>query len=64
MAIFSKNMPIYIDSYLHEVRGEYFAKELFDLHGFKNIYLATGRSEEEFDNMYWIKKVVGKEPPF
>lgn len=64
MAVFSKNMPIYIDSYLHEVRGEYFAKELFDLHGFKNIYLATGRSEEEFDNMYWIKKVVGKEPPF
>lgn len=58
------NTPIYIDSDLNDVmKGQDFAKELYD-EGFKNIYLSTGYLSTDFKNMYWIKQVVGKEPPF
>lgn len=55
---------IYIDSNLgNSVKGEDIAKELYEK-GFTNIYLATGKQPCEFSNCYWIREVVGKEPPF
>ncbi len=56
--------PIYIDSDLNEKRtGQSYAHELY-LEGYKNIYLATGYPDDSFPEMHWIKKIVGKEPPF
>jgi signal transduction histidine kinase len=61
---YSKETPLYIDSNLsYRVKGEILAKEIYDK-GFKNIYLATGYSKEDFGDMFWIKEVVGKQPPF
>ncbi|MGZ3772578.1 MAG: sensor histidine kinase [Pseudobdellovibrionaceae bacterium] len=54
---------IYIDSSLgNNVKGEDVAKKLFD-EGFKNLYLATGYSEDQFPHMSFVKGIVGKEPP-
>ncbi|MFC1522562.1 hypothetical protein ACFL6Y_09150 [Elusimicrobiota bacterium] len=39
------------------------AKELHEK-GFKNLYLETGHPPEAFSHATWIKKVVGKEPPW
>ncbi|MFC1522858.1 sensor histidine kinase [Elusimicrobiota bacterium] len=56
--------PIYLDSELGEgVKGEDIAKELHDK-GFTNLYLETGHPPEAFAHATWIKKVVGKEPPW
>jgi signal transduction histidine kinase len=56
--------PFYIDSELgHELRGEVYAEGLFK-RGFKELYLATGYEAGQFDDLPWIKKVVGKRPPF
>ena len=61
---FKKDTPIYIDSSLAEsIRGEDFAKELYD-QGFSELYLATGYDADHFKPMPWIKKIVGKNPPF
>ncbi|HSW92733.1 MAG TPA: hypothetical protein VLJ15_00085 [Gammaproteobacteria bacterium] len=61
---FDLTTPIYIDSDLKDaMSGQDFAKELYE-HGFKNIYLSTGHSPEKFPNMFWIKEIVGKMPPF
>lgn len=38
-------------------------KELYEK-GFKNIYLSTGYQNTDFSEMYWIKEIVGKLPPF
>lgn len=59
-----RTVALYVDSDLGEgERGEQFA-EKFLAAGFKNIYLATGTPAESFARMPWIKKVVGKEPPW
>jgi len=64
MTQYNKNVPIYIDSDLNDIiKGQDFAKELYE-DGFVNIYLATGFLPQDFPKMYWIKEVVGKEPPF
>lgn len=59
-----KAIEIYIDSDLHDViSGEDYAKDLFEL-GFLNIYLTTGKQFRTFGYMPWIKRVMGKAPPF
>jgi hypothetical protein len=61
---YALSTPIFIDSDLDDViKGQDFAKILYEK-GFKNIYLATGFSPTNFPTMYWIKEIVGKEPPF
>ncbi|NNM58255.1 MAG: sensor histidine kinase [Legionellales bacterium] len=59
-----KKTLIYVDADLtnHE-RGEDFAKELFEL-GYHELYLATGHEMEKFAHCYWLKEVIGKDPPF
>lgn len=53
----------YVDSNLGDgVRGEDVTKKLFEL-GFKNLYLATGYSPDEFKHVNWVIEVVGKEFP-
>jgi signal transduction histidine kinase/FixJ family two-component response regulator len=64
MHSYSKDTIIYIDSDLGSgINGELYAKELFDL-GFTEIHLATGRPANRFNNMPWIKSIIGKDPPF
>lgn len=58
-----KDSTVYIDSNLGSVKGEEFARELFEL-GFKEIYLSTGYEKTDFPVMPWIKDVVGKVPPW
>lgn len=59
-----RTAALYIDSDLGEgERGEQFAEKVFAA-GFKNIYLATGTPADSFARVPWIKKVVGKEPPW
>ena len=61
---YSKTTKIYIDSQLDGlVRGEHFAKELYSL-GFTDLHLTTGYDQKKFQNIPWIKSVIGKEPPF
>ncbi|MFC1521906.1 PAS domain-containing sensor histidine kinase [Elusimicrobiota bacterium] len=59
-----KTTHIYLDSELGEgVKGEDVAKELHEK-GFTDLYLETGHPSEHFSHATWIKKVVGKEPPW
>jgi signal transduction histidine kinase len=59
-----RTIPIFIDSNLgNDVRGEILAKELISI-GFENLYLTTGHPADAFGEMPWIKKIVGKEPPW
>jgi len=61
---FHCNIPIYIDSDLNDkFKGQDYGRELYEK-GFANIFLATGYADVDFPEMYWIKKIVGKEPPF
>jgi signal transduction histidine kinase/FixJ family two-component response regulator len=61
---YEKTIPIYIDSDLNEsLKGEVYAKELYE-NGFKEIYLSTGYPAEKYQNMPWIKAIIGKLPPF
>jgi signal transduction histidine kinase len=60
----TQRAPIYIDvSLAGGVRGEEVAKKVFDL-GFYNIYLATGFEKTEFNNLFFLKGVIGKDPPW
>lgn len=59
-----KATAIYLDSKLgNGLRGEDIAKELH-AQGFTELYLATGYDAQSFSPVPWIKKVVGKEPPW
>lgn len=61
---YSSDTIIYIDSDLgNNIKGEIEAKKLFDL-GFTEIHLATGHSPKRFENMPWLKSIIGKLPPF
>ena len=61
---FPKETIFYLDSNLGErMSGEMFAKELFDA-GYRNMYLATGYANKNYDECIWLKGVVDKEPPF
>jgi hypothetical protein len=59
-----KDTPIYIDSDLGDgQKGEIIAKTIY-ARGFKTIYLETGHQPGSFPGMPWIKKVIGKDPPW
>jgi signal transduction histidine kinase len=60
-----KATPFYIDSSLGEniIAGQDLALELHDL-GYKNLVMSTGYEKDTFDNMPWIKAVIGKEAPW
>jgi hypothetical protein len=61
---FEKTTAIYIDSDLSNgLKGEIFSKELHQ-QGFTEIYLTTGFAPGHFQNMSWIKSIIGKTPPF
>lgn len=61
---YTNDTIIYIDSDLdNNIKGEVEAKKLFDL-GFTEIHLATGHSPKRFENIPWLKSIVGKSPPF
>lgn len=61
---FRKETVIYLDSDLGDGKtGEDLAKELQSL-GFVNLYLETGHPAESFKHLGFVKKVVGKEPPW
>lgn len=62
--LYEKEVLIYIDSCLGcGLKGEDIAKILYE-RGYNNLILTTGFPAENFKEMYWIKNVVGKEPPF
>ena len=56
--------PIYVDANLGSERGEELTELLAD-RGFSNLYLATGcdPNSRRFNNMPWLRAVVGKTPP-
>jgi hypothetical protein len=59
-----KKTPVYIDSDLGDgIKGEEIARTIYEK-GFKTIYLETGNPPDSFPNMPWIKKIMGKEPPW
>lgn len=59
-----KNAKLYVDVNLSDgIRGEDVSRELH-AKGFTNIYLATGAQPDDFKNLWWIKAVIGKDPPF
>ncbi|MDP3543216.1 MAG: hypothetical protein Q8T11_12180, partial [Elusimicrobiota bacterium] len=59
-----KNTPIYLDSELGDgVHGMNVAEELH-ARGFSELYLATGHAPESFPQTAYIKRIVGKEPPW
>lgn len=61
---FSKETLIYIDSNLAAgIKGEDIAW-MINKKGFVNLYLATGYNTQDFEPMPWIKKIVGKNPPW
>lgn len=61
---FDRGVPVYIDSDLGDgIKGELVAKEIHE-QGFKQIYLATGHSKDDFVELPWIFAIVGKKPPF
>ena len=61
---FAKDSSIYIDYDLHaDIKGDELAKELYK-QGFTNLYLATAYPKDMFPDMYWIKEIVDKSPPF
>lgn len=61
---FPKATAIYLDSRLADgVKGEDIAKVLH-AKGFLNLFLTTGCDADSMPPMPWIKKVVGKEPPW
>lgn len=60
----NRDSIIHIDSSLQEeIPGEQTAKEIYSM-GFKEIYLTTGYEENDFPPMPWIKKIIGKTPPW
>ena len=64
MSNYDKNTVIYIDSdFGTDIPGEVYAKEFYDK-GFTELHLATGYSADMFKSAYWLKSIVGKEPPF
>ncbi|TAK74272.1 MAG: HAMP domain-containing histidine kinase [Gammaproteobacteria bacterium] len=61
---YKKDTLIYIDSSLGgNLKGEIAAKDLYDS-GYQNIYIATGYNKENFKDIYWVKDIVDKSPPF
>lgn len=61
---FAKDTPIYVDSNLADgVKGEDISW-MMGKKGFSNLHLATGYDATQFDDMPWLKGIVGKSPPW
>lgn len=58
-----KETVFYIDHHIGSDSGVELARELFD-RGYKELYMATGSSKDEFKGLSFIKGIIGKEPPF
>lgn len=60
-----EQVNLYIDSNLgNNLKGEVIAKEIYES-GYRTIYLITGNNKETFPReLYWIKDILGKEPPW
>ncbi len=59
----STDAQFFIDSELDNEKGEDVAKKLFEM-GFTNLFICSGYGEEKFKHLHFIKKSIGKEPPF
>lgn len=61
---FPKDTPIYVDSNLADgVKGED-VSWMMGKKGFSNLHLATGYEASQFEEMPWLKGIVGKDPPW
>ena len=61
---YDKETLICIDSDLgNGTKGEDVSKKIHEK-GFTNIYLATGYNADKFGDISWIKKIIGKSPPW
>lgn len=53
----------YIDSELDNEKGEDIAQKLYNM-GYLNLIMCSGHSKEKFAHLHFVKKVIGKAPPF
>ncbi len=61
---FSFETPIYIDSNLgNDIKGEEIAKDIYES-GFKSIYLTSGYDPIEFPDLFHLKGILSKSPPW
>lgn len=61
---FPKDINLYIDSELDDnIKGEDLAIQL-SAEGFSQIHLCTGHEKANFENLKFIKSIIGKNPPF
>lgn len=62
---YPKDIEIYLDAHLSDgdSEGVLVAKSLHE-RGFLNLFLTTGSRPERFKDIDWIKKVIGKSPPW
>ena len=61
---FNKLSTFYIDSNLGKnIKGEDVAIELYQK-GFTNLIMTSGYERDHFQNLTFIKDIIGKEPPF
>ncbi|MBI4403652.1 MAG: HAMP domain-containing histidine kinase [Deltaproteobacteria bacterium] len=59
-----RNIPVYVDANLgNDIRGEEIAKKAFDL-GFRNVFLMTGESPEDFVGLTFLSGIRYKNPPW
>ena len=62
---FPEDTEIYIDSELgNGILGEVEIKKLYDELGYRTIKLVTAKNKDDFDPMYWIADIIGKDPPW
>ncbi|MFK8137616.1 MAG: sensor histidine kinase [Bdellovibrionales bacterium] len=60
----TEETSFFLDSNLgNDLKGELWSENLKD-QGYENIFITTGLEAKEVIKKDWIKKVIGKEPPF
>ena len=61
---YAKFTPIYIDSELADnIKGEEIARDLYMI-GYRELYLVTGKPQDSFSELYWIRSIAGKNCPY
>lgn len=59
-----KQVSIYVDMNLSDgIKGDAVSRELFE-NGFENVYLSTGAMPSGEHEYWWVKGIIGKDPPF
>jgi hypothetical protein len=59
-----KDVAIYVDSDLgNGIKGEEVVRQIIEL-GFTNVMMETGFLPNQFSKFPWVKKVIGKDPPW